>query len=111
MNRIRREWSIYLIEAENGKWYAGITKDPERRIEEHRSTPRGAKFFRTSPPKSILFRMGGFTRSEALQIEHRIKKLNRIEKAELIENPSRKVLRSWLKKSVETQRKHRHDPT
>jgi putative endonuclease len=101
----KREWSVYLIETRNGKWYAGITKDPERRFREHsNSIKKGAKFFRTSAPKSILFQMKGFTRSEALRIEFRIKSMSRAEKAALIGNPDRKQLRTWLRKPARTRK-------
>jgi putative endonuclease len=98
MSEVAREWTVYLIEAKNGKIYSGITKDPERRFSEHAHSKKGAKFFRTSAPRSILFEMRGFSRSEALKIEHRLKSLSRSAKMAIIENQDRKQLRSWLEK-------------
>jgi len=32
-----RDWTVYIIETENGKLYTGIAKDLERRFEQHRT--------------------------------------------------------------------------
>jgi putative endonuclease len=77
------EWFVYLIEAENGFLYTGITTDLDRRIKEHKEGKKGAKFFRRSPPKRFLVRLGPYSRSIALKLEHRIKQLKREEKLKL----------------------------
>ena len=77
------EWFVYLIEAENGFLYTGITTDLDRRIKEHKEGKKGAKFFRRSPPKRFLVRSGPYSRSTALKLEHRIKQLKREEKLKL----------------------------
>ena len=82
--KVLKEWSVYMIEAENGCLYTGITKDPERRFEEHSSSPKSAKFFRSSPPKKMVFSKKGFTYSEALKEEARIKKLTKADKLDFI---------------------------
>jgi putative endonuclease len=92
-----RDWTVYLIETMNGRIYTGITKDPKRRFSEHAGSAKGAKFFRTSAPRAILFQMNGFTRSEALRIEYRLKSLKRSAKLSIIENQDRRKLRSWLR--------------
>ncbi len=76
------EWFVYIIEAENGRLYTGVTKDPSARFQQH-VDGKGAKFFRSSPPKRFMLRKGGFDRSTALRLEIRIKRLSRIEKLEL----------------------------
>ncbi len=94
-----REWSIYLIEAENGHLYAGITTDPVRRFEEHRGDPKkAAKFFRRSPPKEIKLLHHGFTRSEALRIEARLKRMSRVKKLAFLATASRDALLGLLSK-------------
>ncbi len=77
------QWYVYLIEAENGFLYTGITTDPDRRISEHKDGKKGAKFFRRSPPKRFLLQSGPYSRSIALKLEHRIKQLKREEKLKL----------------------------
>jgi putative endonuclease len=76
-------WFVYIIEAENGFLYTGITKDLERRFSEHQEGPKAAKFFRRSPPKKIHYSKGGLNHSEALKLEAQIKKMCRWEKLNL----------------------------
>ena len=77
-------WIVYIVEAENGHFYTGITKDLERRFQEHISSPKSAKFFRRSPAKKIVYFKAGFSHSEALKEERRIKSLSRTEKLAMI---------------------------
>ena len=91
------KWSIYLIEAENGSLYTGITTDPERRFSEHRGQKKGAKFFRSSAFRAVRMRVDGFARSEALKIEYRLKRLPRAKKIEMIATATRSKLRALLK--------------
>lgn len=77
-------WFVYILETQSGKLYTGITTHPERRFQEHRASPKGAKFFRTDPPKSIVYTETYATRSEASKREHAIKQMKRHEKEELV---------------------------
>ena len=78
-------WEVYIIQADSGKLYTGITKDLDRRFAEHQAERKGARFFRFSSPKSILFREGHSNRSEATQREFQIKKMSRRQKLDLID--------------------------
>ena len=88
----KKEWTLYLIEAQNGFFYTGITKDLARRFEEHGSGKKAAKLFRRSPPKRILFSISGLTQSNALRMEYAVKQLDRVEKISFFKN-KRKDLR------------------
>ena len=77
-------WYVYIIETESGKLYTGITNDLEKRFSAHASKTTGARFFRTSPPKQILYTEVLDNRSEATKRELAIKKLSREEKWKLI---------------------------
>lgn len=77
-------WTVYVIQTESGKFYTGITVDLERRLSEHRGGGRGAKFFRTSPPKLVVYEERHAERSGALRREREIKGMSRAEKLELI---------------------------
>jgi putative endonuclease len=83
--RSESDWEVYIVEAENGKLYTGIAKDSKRRFEEHMSSPKGAKFFRSSKPKEILYCEKQPNRSEASKREAAIKKLSRKQKLLLVE--------------------------
>ncbi len=77
-------WIVYVIQTESGKFYTGITVDLERRLGEHHVGSRGAKFFRTSPPKRVVYEERHAERSGALRREREIKGMSRAEKLELI---------------------------
>lgn len=77
-------WFVYIIEAENGFFYTGITKCIEKRFEEHQSGQAGAKFFNISKPKKVVFFEKAYSKSEALKKEAFIKKLTKKKKLEYI---------------------------
>lgn len=78
------QWSLYIIETECGKYYTGITKDVEKRFEEHRDSPKGAKFFRSATPKKLVYTQTGLNHSQALKLEIHVKKLTKPQKTKLI---------------------------
>jgi len=78
-------WSVYLVECADGSWYTGIATDVERRIDEH-NRGRGARYTRGRGPVALVAQRSELTRSEALKLEHRIKRLRRSDKlAALVE--------------------------
>jgi len=79
-------WEVYIIETTSGKLYTGITTNLDRRLNDHMQQRKGAKFFRFSSPKSIVFRESLKSKSEALKREYAIKQLTRSEKLKLINN-------------------------
>ena len=78
-------WFVYMIEADNGKLYTGITTDVDRRFTEHSEGKTGARFFRTARPIRIVFREPHPDRSSATKREMAIKKMTRIQKICLLE--------------------------
>lgn len=44
-NRIEN-WYVYMVRANDGSIYIGCSKDPIRRLKEHNSTKKGARYFR-----------------------------------------------------------------
>lgn len=83
---IKNNWFVYIIAAENGNLYTGITTDLQRRFAEHQSKQGGARFFHTSAAKQMVFHEIHPNRSSASRREAAIKKLSRKEKIVLIEN-------------------------
>lgn len=83
-------WTVYIIQAESGKLYTGITKDLTRRFEEHRSgrKGRGARFFGTSLPEKVVYQEICANRSEASKRESAIKRLTREQKLALVASSS-----------------------
>ncbi len=83
-------WYVYIIEATDSRLYTGITTDIERRWAEHSGTSpnktKGAKFFRGRKPKRLCYVVQQKDRSQASQLEAKIKKLSRIQKMQLIDS-------------------------
>lgn len=77
-------WFVYIIEADNGKLYTGVTTDIDRRFEQHRSQRGGARFFHTSPARKLVYQERHPDRSSASKREAAIKKLSRQAKLRLI---------------------------
>lgn len=78
-------WFVYMIEADDGSYYTGISTDVERRFEEHCGKVCGAKFFNGRSPVKIVYREAEHNRSSASKREFTIKKLSRLQKQRLID--------------------------
>lgn len=78
-------WFVYIVEAENGHFYTGITTNLARRLTEHQTKQGGARFFHTSAAKQIVYQEPHPDRSSASKREAAIKKMSRKAKITLIE--------------------------
>lgn len=79
------QYSIYILRCADSSLYTGIAADLERRLLEHESSPRGAKYLRGRGPFRLVFSATVGDRSTASKFEHRIKKLSRADKQALID--------------------------
>ncbi|MCK7595742.1 GIY-YIG nuclease family protein [Microbulbifer sp. CAU 1566] len=78
-------WFVYLIRTNSGSLYTGITRDVERRFEEHSSgSPKAAKALRGRGPLTLEFQQGVDSHSDALKLEMQIKKWPKARKEALI---------------------------
>ena len=79
------EWSVYQLECSDKSIYTGICKGViNRRMREHASG-KGSKYVRSRTPFQLVWHKSGFTASEALKEEYRIKNLTPEEKRKLWE--------------------------
>lgn len=78
------DYSVYIVRCGDGSYYTGIATDVERRIVEHESSPRGAKYLRGRGPLVLVFSEIVGDRSTATRLEIRIKRLDRAGKEALI---------------------------
>lgn len=76
-------WIVYILRCGDGSLYTGCTNDLPRRLEAHRSG-RGAKYTRSRPPVTLVYREEAPDRSAALRREAAIKRLTRRQKLVLI---------------------------
>jgi len=77
------KWIVYILECADKSLYTGITKDLERRLDEH-LTGRGAKYTKTRRPLKVRYAEYRGTKGAALRREAAIKSLNRTGKLALI---------------------------
>jgi putative endonuclease len=79
--RKMKDWFLYVIRCKHGRLYTGITTDVERRFAEHTSNgKKGAKCLRGKAPLTLVMKKKIGSRSMALKIEARVKKLPKIKK-------------------------------
>jgi len=74
----------YIVQCSDNTLYTGITTDLERRIEEHNSSDKGAKYTKARRPVTLVYREKHPDRSSASKHEYRIKKMSREAKKILI---------------------------
>jgi len=75
-------YSVYLVRCRDGTVYTGIATDVERRLREHESSARGAKYLRGKGPLTLLYQRQVGDRSIASRIEHEIKQLPKQDKSD-----------------------------
>ena len=91
-------FSLYILRCADGTLYTGIAADVTRRLAEHVSGSRGAKFLRGKGPLELVFEEAAADRAEASRLEYRVKRLSRADKLELI--AGRRRLRDLLENQV-----------
>lgn len=75
---------VYIIRCVDGTLYSGITTDVERRILEHNSSSKGARYTRSRRPCTLVYTAPFPNRAVASQEEARIKRLSRDKKISFI---------------------------
>jgi putative endonuclease len=78
-------FSLYILRCADGSLYTGITTDVEKRVAEHASGSRGAKYLRGKGPLELVLAEVVGDRATASRLEYRVKQLPRAQKLELIE--------------------------
>lgn len=71
-------WRVYLLECADGSYYCGIARDLAKRLAQHNGErPGGARYTRARKPVKLIAATRELSRSDALRMEARIKKLRR----------------------------------
>ena len=93
------DWHLYLIRCNDGSLYTGITTDVARRFAEYQENRgAGAKYLRGRRPLMLIFQKKLGSRSLALGVESKVKKLSKARKEELIKDNS--LLDEIIKKAI-----------
>ncbi len=77
-------WHVYIVSCNDNSYYTGITTDPHRRIEEHNSLKKGARYTRSRRPVVLVYSEKAASRAVATRRENQIKKLTPAGKKQLI---------------------------
>lgn len=75
---------VYMLKCRDQTIYTGYTTNIQRRLNEHNSSSKGAKYTRGRRPVILIYFKMFSTKSEALKHEHQLKKIKRHEKEKLI---------------------------
>ncbi|AOV06325.1 GIY-YIG nuclease family protein [Sporosarcina ureilytica] len=73
------EHLFYVLECNDGSFYAGYTNDLERRVHVH-NEGKGAKYTRAKLPVHCIYYEAYETKREAMQAEYHFKQLSRKQK-------------------------------
>jgi len=76
---------VYMLECSNGSYYTGYTTDLARRYKEHEQGSDKCRYTRSFPPKKLMTFWILESKSVALRIEAKIKKLSKSQKRQLID--------------------------
>lgn len=75
---------LYIVRCADGALYTGIATDVDKRVAEHASGIRGAKYLRGKGPLEVVFSESVGDRASAQRLEYRVKRLTRSQKLELV---------------------------
>jgi len=82
---MNHEWFLYVVRCSDNSFYTGITTDITRRLNEHNTTSKGAKYTRSRRPVELVYWTDFKDRSTAAKAEARFKKLSRKEKEMILD--------------------------
>ena len=78
-------WYLYLIRCRDNSLYTGISTDVARRFVQHQGKGNaGSKYLKGRGPLSLVFQKHLGTKSLALKVERRVKKMTKERKEKLI---------------------------
>jgi putative endonuclease len=80
------DWKVYILRCSDNSLYTGITRDLNRRINEHNNNDRLASAYtRARRPVTLVYQESHTDRSSASKREAEIKKFTKQEKEKLAE--------------------------
>jgi len=77
-------YTLYILRCSDNTLYTGISLDVEKRVLQHNTTDKGAKYTRYRRPVLLVYQEGCIDKSSALKREISIKKMTRQKKEALL---------------------------
>ncbi len=81
-----KQYVVYIVQCFDNTFYTGITKDLNRRIKEHNSSDKAAKYTKARRPVTLVYHEEHTDRSSAAKREYEIKKMSRQNKRQLFKS-------------------------
>ena len=79
------DWYLYLLKYHDDTLYTGISTDVDRRFAQHQSEGyAGSRYLKGRGPLRLVFKEKLGSRSLALKMEHRVKRMAKARKEKLI---------------------------
>ena len=79
------DWTVYILRCSDNSLYTGITRDLNRRVDEHNKNNRLASAYtRARRPLNLIYQEVHSNRSSASKREANIKSMTKIEKEKLV---------------------------
>lgn len=83
MKPSEKSYTLYILKCSDDTYYTGIALDVEKRLSEHNSSDKGAKYTRHRRPVTLMYRELCSDKSSALKRERAIKRMKRSAKEAL----------------------------
>ncbi|MCK5350262.1 MAG: GIY-YIG nuclease family protein [Desulfobacula sp.] len=80
-----KDWSVYLLKCTDNSLYCGVTKNLKNRLIKHNQGV-ASKYTRSRLPVKLVAVRKDLTKSNALKLEHQIKKLPAGKKISALKN-------------------------
>jgi len=79
------DWYLYLIRCRDNTLYTGISTDVDRRLAQHQGEGNaGSRYLKGRGPLSLVFQEKLGSKSLALKVERRVKRMSKARKEKLI---------------------------
>ncbi|HEX5329838.1 GIY-YIG nuclease family protein [Sulfuricurvum sp.] len=80
MKSSEKAYTLYILKCSDDTYYTGIAIDVEKRLAEHNSSEKGAKYTRSRRPVTLMYSETCSDKSSALKRELAIKRMKRTTK-------------------------------
>ena len=80
---VNPSYTLYILRCSDDTFYTGIALDVDKRVIEHNTTDKGAKYTRYRRPVKLIYQELCLDKSTALKRELAIKKMSRQQKEAL----------------------------
>jgi putative endonuclease len=97
-------WVVYLVRCADGSLYCGVTNDMAKRLKAH-NKGKGAKYTRSRGPIELVAASHEMSKSDALKLEHRVKKKKADRKIHELTNSEENLTKVDLEKKLATFRR------